>query len=769
MPALVCPGVRGYSSLPVMRDVGGRGPLLRGAVVFDGALPVAKSYFSCLEPRVQVSSKRAFSLSKITRYLDCSGRVDEAGLLTYDDILLLLEQIESGRLEAEVAELEQINEFLARLAMEGALPGELEESILLAEDIDHLLSEERCQLLEGLSEGWSIEHGLFYEDYEYSLVKSKGLLQKAKEFIKRHKKEIIIGAVIVVAVAVVIAAAVLTAPAAASGAAAACAAAAAGSAEDGASSSQSMGDGASSSPPIKSSSEACAEVREAEDVPEAVSEIIDSQIEAFKESIASERFFETADDSHNGLEESGRVSGTILAHQSLEQLRELAEKQRETIRELEAKYGEVETMPPALSAYASHQMIDRQFGTEGRYGEWDYEKSFAGRSYDFRSERSFATGNLEQGFADIDRAIALDPTNPVLYLNRGVANFNAGNYEAAQNDFNAYNLVAPPVPLAPHQLAAEFAKGFTSGVYDLGESLCLFLTELAVHPVQTSTEMFQALGTLSKMACAGEWELLSETLAPEAYELITRWEVLPAAERSRQAGYLFGKYGADIVAPGIAAKALSRGAKSAKELLAVQRTLKNSEKLLLLESSAAFEATKVAEIVQVAETTITLAEEVGLTTPEIVKLKEAGTLTEATRPLSDFLINNPHLIESWQFFKKAEAALKPYSKTFMPEAEARALIEAQGIRTFPRPEGIPDNFLVRITDKGGGMEYVDPTNHKISVRVMPGKPHSPNPCQQNPYAIQRHNDIGFNKFHNDARLDSTDSHIPLEEFTYKRN
>lgn len=196
-------------------------------------------------------------------------------------------------------------------------------------------------------------------------------------------------------------------------------------------------------------------------------------------------------------------------------------------------------------------------------------------------------------------------------------------------------------------------------VFD-GESLCLFLTKLAVHPVQTSTEMFQALGTLSKMACAGEWELLSETLAPEAYELITRWEVLPAAERSRQAGYLFGKYGADIVAPGIAAKALSRGAKSAKELLAVQRTLKNSEKLLLLESSAVFEATKVAEIVQVAETTITLAEEVGLTTPEIVKLKEAGTLTEATRPLSDFLINNPHLIESWQFFKKAEAALEQY-------------------------------------------------------------------------------------------------------------
>lgn len=41
----------------------------------------------------------------------------------------------------------------------------------------------------------------------------------------------------------------------------------------------------------------------------------------------------------------------------------------------------------------------------------------------------------------------------------------------------------------------------------------------------------------------------------------------------------------------------------------------------------------------------------------------------------------------------------PY-KEFMPELQDRKLIEKTGIRTFPRPHGIPQNFRIQISDKG---------------------------------------------------------------------
>jgi len=87
------------------------------------------------------------------------------------------------------------------------------------------------------------------------------------------------------------------------------------------------------------------------------------------------------------------------------------------------------------------------------------------------------------------------------------------------------------------------------------------------------------------------------------------------------------------------------------------------------------------------------------------------------------------MLESAAKHKNAQAFLKSYKKKFIPEEKARGYIHETGIPTFPKPKGIPENFLVRISDKGAGMEYVHPTNTHISVRVMPGKPHSPYPHQ----------------------------------------
>lgn len=81
------------------------------------------------------------------------------------------------------------------------------------------------------------------------------------------------------------------------------------------------------------------------------------------------------------------------------------------------------------------------------------------------------------------------------------------------------------------------------------------------------------------------------------------------------------------------------------------------------------------------------------------------------------------------------------------EARARA---AGGPRDIPggtaappgggrleRPLGIPRDWRMVQSDKGGGTTYINPNNEHDRVRVMPGNPDSPYPNQQRPYVIDR--------------------------------
>lgn len=90
-----------------------------------------------------------------------------------------------------------------------------------------------------------------------------------------------------------------------------------------------------------------------------------------------------------------------------------------------------------------------------------------------------------------------------------------------------------------------------------------------------------------------------------------------------------------------------------------------------------------------------------------------------------------------------------------------------GIPTFPRPKGIPEDYIVRISGKGAGMEYVHPTNSHLSVRVMPRKPHSPFPHQQKPYVIQMKDGAAFDKHGNLIPHEFPEAHIPINEFVYR--
>src|ERR1700722_10198192 len=104
--------------------------------------------------------------------------------------------------------------------------------------------------------------------------------------------------------------------------------------------------------------------------------------------------------------------------------------------------------------------------------------------------------------------------------------------------------------------------------------------------------------------------------------------------------------------------------------------------------------------------------------------------------------------ESFALHQRAQKALKPFIKKPMPEFKVRELIHETGIPTFLRPVGIPENYLVMISWKGAGMEYVHPTNPQFRVRVMPGKPHSSYPYQQTPYVVQMKDGKAFDKHGN---------------------
>lgn len=122
---------------------------------------------------------------------------------------------------------------------------------------------------------------------------------------------------------------------------------------------------------------------------------------------------------------------------------------------------------------------------------------------------------------------------------------------------------------------------------------------------------------------------------------------------------------------------------------------------------------------------------------------------------------------SYEFMENAQAFLKPYAKKFMAKTQCRNLIHETGVRTFPRPPGIPDNWIIQISDKGAGMEYIHPVNEYLRVRVMPGKPHSPHPYQQQPYIVQMKDGKAIAKAGTLVDKKAPEAHIPVNEFNFQ--
>lgn len=401
-----------------------------------------------------------------------------------------------------------------------------------------------------------------------------------------------------------------------------------------------------------------------------------------------------------------------------------------------------------------------------------------GESREFPSEMmgmmNLLKGQLElesslyaEAVLSLTEAIAKNPLLKESYLERGAAYFELEKYDQSMEDYLAYaaNLQSTD-SFSMKAFSLAFAKNLIPGCCESGRGLYLLLSDFVQHPIHTAHLIGESLTILSKLAVTNEWELLAEAVAPEIHQLLLEWDTLSSEKRGELAGYAFGKYGADLLMPVALAKAASKGLQYGKQVSAAYKNLRAADQTLLLESLSSLKTgAKIEEAVLAAQETTFLGEELGLTAREMGQLKQAGTLDKTIASNHDLL--SASMQESVALHKRAREVLKPYIKKSMPENKVRELIHEVGIPTFPRPKGIPEDFLVMVADRGAGMEYVHPTNNHIRVRVMPGKPHSPNPSQHKPYVVQQKSGQAFDKYGNLIQPEKTEAHIPLESFVYR--
>jgi tetratricopeptide (TPR) repeat protein len=650
----------------------------------------------------------------------------------------LLEQIENGELDAVCTpdDWNQICQFLVYLARQGMMPGETEiNKAVLEVDIQEMMTPSSLILGSSYflgSKEFSIVPAVYYG--EMNAMICRGWLGKqwkqVKSFVKHHKTAVIIGAVLVVAAVAI----VVTVTVASSTAAAAAAAAAAGSSDPHISKEkpqqQQIGEDVSSSESAPS---------------------VEEQISVLK-SVVDRSDLLPSDAAETVLfkDDNGRVIGSTLAHEVFD-----------TISSDPSFSGHSEILDKMI--LSGHGTIDNAFSTDQSIHYLDSEPSFEEipwekNIYHQLGEQSLKLGDYELAIENFGKAIEKDPQNHEAYLQRAYAYMGSEDYDQSLNDYRTYITCESSRP-KPSILSntVDFSIGFVQnvprGAVESGRQLTTFASDLITHPIDTSGSVCSAFATLAQLACTQQWAALSESIAPEVCQLANEWNGLTAREQGERAGYIFGKYGGDILIPGATAKVLSKGIDGAKNMVLAAKNLQNAEQVFALEGLAqsAFNA--------------------GVLKEAPVQFKNADRIEcgvkEVAAPNYERILQDQVLLESYKKFQKAQEFLKPFQGRYLPEPQIKELIHQSGIPTFSRPRGIPENFRVTLSDKGAGIKYVHPDNEGIHVRVMPGKPHSSNPCQQKPYVSQVKNGQSLDKYGNIVNKKSPEAHIPIDEFVYR--
>jgi len=104
----------------------------------------------------------------------------------------------------------------------------------------------------------------------------------------------------------------------------------------------------------------------------------------------------------------------------------------------------------------------------------------------------------------------------------------------------------------------------------------------------------------------------------------------------------------------------------------------------------------------------------------------------------------------------------------LSENQVRQILHQAEFKTFPRPKGIPYDWKVNLSEKGGGMRYICSKNNQFEVRIMPGNLTSLNPAQKTPYVKHRTDKGYLDKYGNLVKKGSFESHIPIKEYDFEQ-
>ena len=121
---------------------------------------------------------------------------------------------------------------------------------------------------------------------------------------------------------------------------------------------------------------------------------------------------------------------------------------------------------------------------------------------------------------------------------------------------------------------------------------------------------------------------------------------------------------------------------------------------------------------------------------------------------------------------RARAAGGPLPLPVGPGATSSGSGELPGSGRLERPLGIPRDWQVILSKKGGGVTYVNPNNEHDHIRIMPGDPDSPYANRQRPYVIDRN--WGALQDRNGQRVGGSnprkepDAHIPYDVYFFWR-
>jgi tetratricopeptide (TPR) repeat protein len=254
-------------------------------------------------------------------------------------------------------------------------------------------------------------------------------------------------------------------------------------------------------------------------------------------------------------------------------------------------------------------------------------------NFQARGETALVLGQYSQALQDLAKVIETSPSDPLPYLERGIAHFGLKQYDESLEDYRHYHAETQKThPPSISDFSLGFAKGLPKGIYESEIGMLFFLADFIKHPIHTSMQVFDSITTLITLLRASEWNTLAEALSPEMHQLVTQWDTLSSDQRGELAGYALGKCGADILTPGALAKIASKSAKSAQELAAICKNLQLAQETLVLETATGIgNGVKIAEVIREGQTMMALGEELGFTAREMGDLKQAGKLEGALK------------------------------------------------------------------------------------------------------------------------------------------